>query len=143
EGVSWKFSQSPFPPLGSNQRPTIIRLQDGKLFMAGDLQRKDGYQPKTFHQRGAYAALSDDDGETWHIKRIPGTQLHVDSVRAKNMKGGTLGYAVARQSPNGVIHLITSMNAPAASFSFNEAWIMAPESEDTVEAGIMKNTAKK
>ena len=130
----------PLPPLGVNQRPTAIKLQDGKLFMAADLQRTDGYQPKDYHQRGAYAALSSDNGKTWHIKSIPGVQPQVEAKKAKDMQGGTLGYAVARQSPNGIIHLITSMNAPGASFAFNEAWILAPEKEN-MDDSLLSDTA--
>jgi hypothetical protein len=141
EGSSWKILRSPFPSLGSNQRPTIIKLQDGKLFFAGDLERKDGYQPKGYHQKGAYAALSSDDGKTWHIKRIPGVQPHENAKHAKKMGGGTLGYSVARQAPNGIIHLITSMNTPCLEFSFNEAWITSPEDKHTDEDGLLKNTA--
>lgn len=129
EGRTWQFSATPFSPLGSNQRPTIIKLQNGHLFMAADLQRKDGYQPKSIHQRGAFAAISKDDGKHWHIKLIPGTRPHLDSARAANMKGGTLGYAVARQAPNGIIHLITSMTSPVASFAFNETWVLSNETE--------------
>ncbi len=139
-GKTWKIKKSPFPSLGSNQRPTIIKLKDGNLFFAGDLERKDGYQPKGFHQKGAYAALSKDQGKTWHIKKIPGVQVHEDPDRAKEMGGGTLGYSVARQAPNGVIHLITSMNTPCLEFSFNEAWILDKKNED-VEINVMKSTA--
>lgn len=145
EGRTWQFSATPFSPLGSNQRPTIIKLQNGHLFMAADLQRKDGYQPESIHQRGAFAAISQDEGKSWHMKEIPGTRLHLDSVRAAGMKGGTLGYAVARQAPNGIIHLITSMTSPIASFSFNEAWILSDEAEiaDKDDLNRSKTTAIK
>jgi hypothetical protein len=140
-GRSYKIVKSPFPSLGSNQRPTVIKLNDGKIFFAGDLERKDGYQPKGFHEKGAYAALSSDDGKTWQIKRIPGVQPHEDSSRAKEMGGGTLGYSVARQAPNGVIHLITSMNTPCLEFAFNEAWIMSPDDKGIDVNNLTKNTA--
>ncbi|MCO5236475.1 MAG: SUMF1/EgtB/PvdO family nonheme iron enzyme [Chitinophagaceae bacterium] len=141
EGRTWRFSATPFSPLGSNQRPTIIKLQNGHLFMAADLERKDGYQPKSIHQRGAFAAISRDDGKSWHIKRIPGTRPHMDSTRAADMKGGTLGYTVARQAPNGIIHLITSMTSPVASFAFNEAWILSGEEETDGEDELDKSKA--
>ena len=141
EGRSWTIVKSPFPSQGSNQRPTLIRLRNGKLFFAGDFQRKDGYQPKGFPQKGAYVALSSDDGKTWHIKKIPGVQPHEEAKNAKELGGGTLGYSVARQAPNGIIHLITSMNTPCLEFAFNEAWIMSPEDRDTSEKNLLKNTA--
>jgi formylglycine-generating enzyme required for sulfatase activity len=37
----------------------------------------------------------------------------------------TLGYSVARQAPNGVIHLITTMNRPCLHFEMNEAWLLS------------------
>jgi hypothetical protein len=123
-GKSWKIHKTPFPALGTNQRPTIIRLASGRLFMAGDFQRIDGIQPAGFKQRGSYVALSDDEGESWLIKKLPGGQVHESVDIRKAMKGETLGYSVAQQAPNGMIHLITTMTHPCLHFEFNEAWIL-------------------
>ena len=38
-GKTWKVSKSPFAALGSNQRPTMIRLASGRLFVAGRFSR--------------------------------------------------------------------------------------------------------
>jgi hypothetical protein len=38
---------------------------------------------------------------------------------------GTLGYVHAAQGPNGVIHLMTSMNHPSMHFEMNEAWVLS------------------
>lgn len=124
-GKTWTVSKTPFPSLGSNQRPTVLRLASGRLFFAGDLQRRDGFQPEGFTGRGAYVALSDDEGETWRMKRLPGAEEHESAERRAEMRGETIGYSVARQAPNGVIHLITSMNEQALHFALNEAWILA------------------
>lgn len=124
-GKTWEVKKTPFTPLGSNQRPTVIRLLSGKLFFAGDYQRKDGYQPPTVKKRGAYAALSDDEGETWHIKQLPGAQEHELEERRKSLNGETIGYSVARQAQNGIIHLISTMNDPCLHFEFNEEWILS------------------
>jgi antitoxin component YwqK of YwqJK toxin-antitoxin module len=123
-GRTWKIEKTPFPSLGTNQRPTIVRLSSGRLFMAGDFQRIDGIQPAGIKQRGSYAALSSDEGKTWLIKKIPGGQVHESKDRQKTMKGETLGYAVAKQSQNGIIHLIATMTHPCLHFEFNEAWIL-------------------
>lgn len=139
-GRTWKITKTPFPSLGSNQRPTIIKLKSGRLFFAGDLQRKDGYQPPTFHERGAYVALSDDEGKTWKIKKLPGTLPHEDPERAANLGGNTLGYSIARQAPNGIIHLITTMNTPCLHFAFNEAWILSNNTDSSLtEYSLDKN----
>jgi hypothetical protein len=125
-GRTWTISRTPFSALGSNQRPTLVRLASGRLFFAGDLQRVDGRQPAGVTERGAYVALSEDDGETWRIKRLPGAEEHEDADKRATLRGATLGYSVARQAPDGVIHLITSMNAQALHFALNEAWILDP-----------------
>lgn len=132
-GRTWIIRQSPFPALGSNQRPTIIRLADGKLFFASDFQNLRGQAPAAALQRGAFVALSSDEGKTWKIKPL-GTALpheaHVVSPRGQwheKDRGGdaTLGYTVATQGPNGLIYLISSMNHPAQEFEMNEAWILS------------------
>jgi formylglycine-generating enzyme required for sulfatase activity len=119
-GRTYAFSKTPFSQLNSGQRPCIIRLASGRLFMAGDYQpSKKTKKPASVTENGSYVALSDDDGETWHIKRLPGAfSAH------RNM--GSVGYCVARQAPNGVINLITSLNHPARHFEMNEAWILSP-----------------
>ena len=119
-GRTWEISKTPFPALGANQRPSVLRLASGRLFFASDFQHFQGNQPKGITELGAFVALSDDEGETWHIKKLPGAQLH----ERPRHQGATIGYSVARQAPNGLIHLITSMNHPSLHFEMNEAWIL-------------------
>ena len=139
-GKTWTISKTPFCALGSNQRPTIIRLQSGGLFFAGDLQHRSGAQPTGFTQRGCYVALSQDDGQTWHIKKLPGAQEHEWPSRRKDLRGTTLGYSVASQAPNGVIHLITSMNQPCLHFEMNEAWILTESDSSIKSEKLMEST---
>jgi hypothetical protein len=105
--------------------------------MAGDFNRKDGEHPASITEKGSYVALSDDDGENWLIKKLPGAQLHEEEPVI------TIGYSVARQGPDGMIHLITSMNKSALHFTFNEAWLLAKDTrqEKMSDAGLMANTA--
>jgi hypothetical protein len=59
---------------------------------------------------------------------------------------GTLGYTVAAQGPDGVIHLITSMNHPAQEFEMNEAWILSdagPTLETESPSGKVENGSMK
>jgi hypothetical protein len=130
-GKSWTVSKTPFPSLGSNQRPTLLRLASGRLFFAGDLQRRDGFQPEGYTERGSYVALSEDEGETWLVKRLEGAEEHESTERRAEMRGETIGYSVARQAPNGIIHLITSMNQQALHFALNEAWILTADAPAT------------
>lgn len=135
-GATWsKATKTPFPALGSNQRPATIRLKSGRLFFAGDYQQirtRDLPGPE-FKKRGSFVALSEDGGETWHLKdldlALPHETRQIPRVR-KDWDGGdhdftTIGYAAAVQAPNGVIHLMTSMNHPAQHFEMNEAWILS------------------
>jgi formylglycine-generating enzyme required for sulfatase activity len=140
-GKTWSISRTVFPSLGSNQRPTIIRLQSGRSFFAGDLQHRTGAQPNGFKERGCYVALSDDEGKNWYIKKLPATQEHESADRRKDLRGATLGYSVARQAPNGIIHLITSMNEPCLHFAFNEAWILQNKHSIIDDSYFMLSTA--
>jgi hypothetical protein len=114
-GKTYVKSKTPFRPLGSGQRPSIIRLASGRLFFVADLFDKKKLGPDG---AGAFVALSDDDGETWKTRQLP------DVV--------TVGYVTATQAPNGVIHLVTSKNEPAYHIELNEAWVLqgGPEEPD-------------
>jgi formylglycine-generating enzyme required for sulfatase activity len=149
-GRTWTVSKTVFPALSSNQRPTVVRLASGRLFFAGDFQNRAGKQPTAMKEKGAYVALSDDEGRTWKLKKLPGTMPHEAWVMGERPlwnEGrhgeGTLGYAVAAQAPNGVIHLITSMNHPSQHFEMNEAWILSDSTEqskpDAVGARLASN----
>lgn len=145
-GKTWTVSKSQFPALASNQRPTIVRLASGRLFFAGDWQDRKGKQPAGITQHGAYVALSSDEGHTWKVKTLPETLPH-EGYTLRGRKGwarsygdfGTLGYTVAAQGPNGLIHLITSMNHPSLEFEMNEAWILSDSTSETAaQAGTGK-----
>ena len=126
-GKTWQVSKTPFSELASGQRPTLIRLQSGRLFFAGDFQQSHGRFPKSINERGSYVALSEDEGETWRIKKLPGT---LPSVVEENPYD-TIGYAVARQAPNGIIHLLSTKTHPNQHFELNEAWILSDETGPT------------
>lgn len=147
-GKTWSPPvKTPFPALGSNQRPSLLRLASGRLFFAGDFQRRDGRQPAGVRERGAFVALSEDEGKTWKIKKLPGTLPH-EAWTLRERKGwsrayhseATLGYSVAAQAPNGVIHLITSMNHPSLHFELNEAWILSDAGELTPSSAATART---
>jgi hypothetical protein len=137
-GATWQVDRSPFCAQGGNQRPSLLRLASGRLFFAADLQRTGGVRPAGADMAGSYVALSSDDGQTWRIKRLPGALPH---EAGPSFFGGlpgatTLGYSVARQAPNGVIHLLTTMNRPCMHFEMNEAWILSDDPAPAEEAGL-------
>ncbi len=120
-GRTYALSKTPFSALSSGQRPSILRLASGRLFMAGDYYpSKRIPKAASITEEGSYVALSDDDGATWHLKHLPG---NYSVQRGKP----SVGYSVARQAPNGVIHLITSCNHPGLHYELNEAWILSDE----------------
>ena len=141
-GKTYEVSKTPFPRIGSNQRPTIIRLQSGRLFFASDfVHLNTGSQPEGLGHLGSYVALSEDEGETWHIKKLIGAQPHERQDIADRMKGPTLGYAVATQGANGMIHLIATMNNPCLHFELNEAWILDGPTAERSDPELMASTA--
>ncbi|MEY4387381.1 MAG: hypothetical protein RLY20_2664 [Verrucomicrobiota bacterium] len=131
-GKTWTVSKTPFPALGVNQRPSVLRLQSGRLLFAADFQKRGNIAPEGVTNRGCYVAISDDDGATWRVKKLPGTQLHEKPEYQKD--ADTLGYSAMRQAPNGMIHLITTMNNPCLHFEFNEAWVMSDAGETEIAA---------
>lgn len=136
-GKTYEMSKTPFSQLNSGQRPCIIRLADGHLFMAGDFQpSKKTKKPDSIKEDGSYVAISADDGETWHIKRLPGAY-------SEHRKEESVGYCVARQAPNGDIHLITTLNHPAYHFEMNEAWIMSETTLADNDPALDRSTSTK
>jgi formylglycine-generating enzyme required for sulfatase activity len=89
-GKTYVKTKTSFLPLGGGQRPSVIRLASGRLFFVAD----DGARG-----RGAFVALSDDEGETWHRRVLP--------------EISTVGYVTATQAPSGLIEIVTSKTVPA------------------------------
>ncbi len=126
-GATWSESKpSPFPPLGGNQRPSMIRLANGHLCLATDTyERKTGKSPDALKMKpGCMVCISTNHGKDWRMKSIPVTLPHEADKRY-----GTLGYATLAQAPNGVIHLLTTMTQPCLHYEFNEAWVWS-DAED-------------
>ena len=137
-GKSYTKSKTPFPALGSGQRPMVMRLQSGRLLMLGDYVRAKPIA-KPLPQRGSYAAVSDDDGKTWRFKQLPGAGVHERYDRAEQMGGTTLGYVAAAQGPDGVIHVVTSLTHPSVALAFNEAWLDAPAEQPPGNTELERN----
>ncbi len=139
-GATWEeATPSPFPPLGSAQRPSIIRLQSGNLVYITDsyLLKKNIPAPEGWqHGDNCVIAISKDNGRTWHIKPLP-VQLPHNNRTAHP----SLGYSTVRQAPNGVIHILTSANYPGLHYELNEAWIWSDKGETPQDTtgGELKN----
>jgi formylglycine-generating enzyme required for sulfatase activity len=106
-GKTYAESPTGFQPLRSGQRPSVIRLASGRLFFVADTlsSREPGGRAASF------VALSDDDGKTGQRRDLP---IHT-----------TCGYVTATQTPNGVIHVVTSKTKPVPlHVELNEAWVL-------------------
>lgn len=123
-GASWSESiASPFPPLGSAQRPSLIRLADGNLFFVSDAFLNKANRPPPAgwkHGNDSFVAISTNNGASWHIKPLP-----VQLPNHQRGTNGTLGYVTARQAPNGVIHILTTVTQPCLHYELNEAWVFS------------------
>lgn len=137
-GATWEVEKAPFPAQGTNQRPSVLRLASGRLLFAADYQHFRGQKPEGVLEGGSYVAFSEDDGQTWRFKRLAVAQQHENPERHNG--DATLGYSAMRQAPNGVVHLIATMNRPCLHFAFNEAWLLADDREAT-DAELRAQTA--
>lgn len=141
-GATWRYQPSEFPPIAGGQRLVLMRLREGPLlfcsFTDSSKQLKSPVGMKLLDAAGRertffglFAAVSEDDGKTWRYRRL---LTHDGSPQA--LSGGawtgrfTLdphhaepkGYLAATQTPDGVIHLVSS----ALYYQFNFTWIKTP-----------------
>ena len=132
-GQNWTYTASEFPPLSSGQRLILRRLQQGPILFVSFTARKKGMMMRDRAGRerqvfGMFAALSFDEGTTWPVKR-----LVTDGGPARELDGGgntgkfvmdpthaePRGYLAATQTPDGLIHVISSKQ----HYVFNLAWL--------------------
>ncbi len=132
-GRTWRYSASEFPPLGSGQRLVLRRLSQGPILLVSFTNRKKGMMMRMSGGRekrvyGMFAALSYDDGQTWPDKRLitaGGPPREIDGggntgrFTMDDTHAEPRGYLAATQTPNGLVHLITSKQ----HYVFNPAWI--------------------
>lgn len=127
-GVTWEEpTASPFPQLGTAQRPSMIRLESGALLFVGESYcHKHKIPPPKDWKLGndCFIAISYDNGKNWKFKKIPNTLPH--QIRPPYP---SLGYVTVRQGPNGIIHILTTTNFPGLHYEFNEAWLNSDEKD--------------
>lgn len=109
-GATYEHSATPFMPLASGQRPSVIRLASGAIFFVADTLGSKAPGGRS----ASCVALSRDEGTTWRKRELP--------------IASTVGYVTATQAPDGIIHVVTSKTKPAAlHVELNEAWIESDE----------------
>ncbi|WP_346768748.1 sialidase family protein [Paenibacillus sp. HB172176] len=146
EGETWTYRREPALGLGFNwrQRPVLIRLEEGPLLFIGFTDKwgtpdagfvngvefvdQAGVRRKGY---GMFAALSEDEGETWtgHKLLTPGSERkeydgggNTEWFETDASHAEPAGYIQAIQSPDGMIHLISSK----LHYRFNYAWLRMP-----------------
>jgi formylglycine-generating enzyme required for sulfatase activity len=138
EGRTWTYRESPFPGIGGGQRLVLVRLAEGPLLLVSftDARRRRGMpftdaEGREFTGYGMFAALSFDEGTTWPVRK-----LLTAGGRRRVVDGGgntgrfamdathaePAGYLAATQTPDRVIHLISSR----LHYRFNLAWLQSP-----------------
>ena len=139
-GANWLYAPSIFPPISSGQRLVLRRLNEGPLLMISfthcpgksAIEGMDFTKPngEVYKGYGMYAALSYDEGKTWpviklltdgHMRQLNGGawtgMFRMDSTHAEPK-----GYLAATQTPDNVIHLISSN----LYYRFTLAWLQQP-----------------
>lgn len=142
-GKSWQYSAGPFPGIAGAQRFVLQRLRDGSLLLITFTGARDdatgltftGAGGEEFKGCGMFAALSEDEGRTWPVRKLltPGTDAfevgpHFGAkvkrppvVKTTPHQAEAEGYLSATQTPDGVIHLVSSR----LYYRFNAAFLQA------------------
>ena len=143
-GKTWHYSASEFPPIDGGQRLVLMRLNEGPILLISFTEHpyrtpkeergmmftdKSG---KPFKGYGMYAALSYDEGKTWPVKRLltDGTYRFLNGgawtqfFEMDENHAEPRGYLAGTQTPDNMIHLITSR----FYYKFNLAWLKGNES---------------
>jgi formylglycine-generating enzyme len=146
-GRNWTYAASPFPPIGGGHRPVLLRLREGPLMLVSFtgprreqvfMEITDG-SGRRREVTGMYAAVSHDEGETWFNVRLVSDDGPDRTFPSMDRIPFTMGFSSAEpagynavvQTPNGLIHLITSRN----HYVFNLNWLeTAPPERPTVSS---------
>jgi len=131
-GKTWKKTPSIFNDIGGGQRLAMMRLREGPIFFASFADRgiiitdKSGAKREV---RGLYAAISEDEGQTWSVKLVtddgpgrPGMTTNGGCFAFSQRNSEYRGYMSVCQAPNGLVHLTTSYS----HYAFNLKWLKTP-----------------
>lgn len=140
-GQTWQYTASELPPIDGGQRLVLMRLNEGPLMVISFTHHpyrlknngEEGMifidsEGKEFIGYGAYAALSWDEGKTWPVKklitdgkeRLLYGQAWTGHFLMDKTHAEPRGYLAARQSPDNMIHLISS----GIYYQFNLKWLI-------------------
>ena len=119
-GESWEIKASVFPPIRGGQRLVLMRLREGPILLVS-------FDNEGNPWRGMFASLSYDEGVSWTPRKTvtDGVQRCLDggawtgTFIMDSDHSEPKGYLAATQTPDGVIHLISSKN----HYRFNLKWL--------------------
>ncbi|SEJ12629.1 Formylglycine-generating enzyme, required for sulfatase activity, contains SUMF1/FGE domain [Dyadobacter koreensis] len=140
-GKTWNYAASEFPPIAGGQRLILFRLNEGPLLVISFTHHPEETDEKkigmtfkdskgnSYKGYGMYAALSYDEGKTWPVKKL------LTDKKERYLNGGAWtgafemdeknaeprGYLALTQSPDNLIHLISS----SIHYRFNLNWLTA------------------
>ena len=105
----------------------LVGVKEGDNFNWNGMEFTDGDGNK-FTGYGMFAALSYDEGETWPVRKLltPGSGSYTKcggwtgDFTATPTRAEPDGYLTATQTPDGVIHLLSS----AHHYRFNLGWVL-------------------
>lgn len=135
-GCTWTYSAGPFPAIGGAQRLVLMRLREGPLLVVSFTAALDQTDTsgEMFEGSGMFAALSFDEGRTWPMKKLitPGAPRRLLDAPCNRRWGERYslldrdraegrGYLTAIQTPDSMIHLLSS----GTHYAFNLAWLKA------------------
>jgi hypothetical protein len=138
-GRSWDYRASGFPPVGGGQRPVLLKLQEGPLVLVSftgkgrndkDTMAITDASGSKREVRGMFAALLEGNGRKVSNVRLVSHDGPDRKVETMDGKPFTLGFSSAEpggylsvcQSPDGLVHLITSRQ----HYAFNLEWLRTP-----------------
>lgn len=115
KGKTWTSRASGFPPISSGQRLVLKRLDEGPIMLA------------TFRENGMTIHLSYDEGKTWPVRKLLTDGSGIETAggawtgdfKMDATHAEPKGYFACTQTPDGVIHLISSR----LHYRFNLSWI--------------------
>ncbi len=140
-GKTWTYKASEFPPIDGGQRLVLMRLNEGQLLLVSFTHhpyrlKNNGEKGMLFKDKngndyigyGMYAALSYDDGKTWPVKklltdgkeRLLYGQAWTGYFLMDKLNAEPRGYLAATQSPDNIIHLLSS----GIHYQFNLNWLL-------------------
>ncbi|WP_418992625.1 SUMF1/EgtB/PvdO family nonheme iron enzyme [Alistipes sp.] len=139
-GRTWSYSASPFPPVSGGQRCTMIRLREGPILLVSFTHHplrppKEDERMRIGSQivSGIFAAVSYDEGETWPVVKLltDGEYRFMDGgawtgfFETDARRAEPRGYLAMTQTPDGMIHLLSSRN----HYRFNLPWLEKTDPE--------------